>query len=148
MTFVNCLQAEIAWQCEKVSTLVSFNIFTPLTVSIFRAHTNTLSHTHTHTFPLFMFRDIYILWQKLTSMPSNEFPWNRRVPYFLTKMYYRYILSCYTTSTNFPDSLSPFFSIFHCFLQVLKTTSYVRTELLSITSCGSANTCVSVWIGP
>ena len=43
--------------------------------------------------------------------------------------------------------LSPFISIFYHFWRVLNTSSYVHAELLSISSCWSANTCMSMWSG-
>ena len=42
--------------------------------------------------------------------------------------------SCRTTSTDFPDPLSPLVSIFHRSRQVFQATSCIRTELLKIGS--------------
>ena len=44
--------------------------------------------------------------------------------------------------------LSPFVPIILRSLQVFLSTSYVRTELLSVCSCRSANTGTSIWRGP
>ena len=56
--------------------------------------------------------------------------------------------SCRAACTNFLDSLSPFVPIVHGFRQALQTPSYVCTELLSIGSSLSSNTCSSMWWRP
>ena len=42
--------------------------------------------------------------------------------------------SCRTISTDIPDPFPPPFSIVHCFRQVFKNTSRIRTELLYVRS--------------
>ena len=56
--------------------------------------------------------------------------------------------SCRATSMDFPDPLSPLFSIVHRSRQVSQATSCISTELLSIGSCWSSNLCSSMWGGP
>ena len=55
-----------------------------------------------------------------------------------------YISSCHTTNMDFTASLLLFFTIFHHFQQVSKTTSCVCAEALLVSSCWSTNTCMSV----
>ena len=60
-----------------------------------------------------------------------------------------YISSIYrASSTDFPNSFSPFVSIVHLFQQVFYSTCCIRTELLYIGSNWSFCLCSSVWWCP
>ena len=57
-------------------------------------------------------------------------------------------LSRRTISTDILDPLSPPLSIIHCFRQVLRVTSRIRTEMLYLSSSWSPYLCSSMWRGP
>ena len=55
--------------------------------------------------------------------------------------------SCRAISTDIPDPLSPLLPIVHCFLQVLRATPRILTELLYVGSSWSPCFCLAMWRG-
>ena len=116
------------WRCSKM-----------LKIKSFFGHPSTNIHTYAHTYIHIYECTLLRQSRRYLKISLYEFFFHYGVQYRLHHV---------TPSVQISMTLSPPFSIVHCFRPVFRTISRIGTELLYVGSRGSSCLCSSMWRGP